>query len=613
MPAPNSLSFSPAPPRPIFFGRGGVLFGVWRGAAQGNSAREVWLIVSPWAEEDKSARRTLTEGAQHLAAQGAASLLLCPRGQGDSQGEFASATLAGWLEDLHGAIAHARATFPGAPLKAIGVRGGALLLLELARQSSEAQTPIFERVVLIEPILQGKRVVSELQARQKLRANLTQQEGAAASALAQQDNAAPQVLEESAAPKNEPQVLEATPEGDALDFDGWAWGAKLRDDVKAWDAGQVSSAHLQSLARRVDVLQVGPREALLPALEQWCQARQIEAKALRAQPFWNLLDHAGSDEMWQIVAPEPAGDATFARSDSATQEGSEEALVWRGAGGQSIVGVRHRVASTYSASGNGPRATLVFLHGWSGYKSGPHQMLARAARFFAARGFEAVRFDFAGRGDSEGDAALATLATMSDDTRAVLDWCRAQAQSGQKIVVVGLCSGCEVALGSARDDIAALALWSAPVFAAQASSSRDNRKRLHHLAQYARKLLRPATYLKLLRGEVDTKSVAAVARAKGGESKNVESGEPGQLPRGWRSQVLAGFGKWLAARRPLLLVYGTADPTTQEALAWYRALPASEPSVHLVEGANHSYYGLSWEREVFEATASWLDKITPQS
>jgi hypothetical protein len=58
----------------------------------------------------------------------------------------------------------------------------------------------------------------------------------------------------------------------------------------------------------------------------------------------------------------------------------------------------------------------------------------------------------------------------------------------------------------------------------------------------------------------------------------------------------------------MLLVYGTADPTTEEALAWYREQAKQTPDVQLIEGANHSYYGVGWEREVIDTTREWLQK-----
>jgi pimeloyl-ACP methyl ester carboxylesterase len=224
-----------------------------------------------------------------------------------------------------------------------------------------------------------------------------------------------------------------------------------------------------------------------------------------------------------------------------------------------------------------------------------------------------LRFDFAGRGDSEGDTENATLATMADDTRAAIEWCSRE-KGASHIVLLGLCSGCEVALAASTESgICGMALWSAPVFAAAESGERKARKRSHNLKQYARKFLRPATYAKLLTGRLDTKTIRqAVAGGGGAAGKNVEADAAGQLPPGWRAAAMKRFEKFAA---PLLLVYGTGDPTTEEALRWHRVQVGGRlvPEVHLVEGANHSYYGLAWEREVLEVTRDWLRQLTSAS
>lgn len=287
---------------------------------------------------------------------------------------------------------------------------------------------------------------------------------------------------------------------------------------------------------------------------------------------------------------------------------TSEAVLFANARGERLVGVWH--ASTVEipvpTSRADTRATIVMLHGWSGYRTGPHQMLARAAREFAARGHGVLRFDFAGRGDSEGDAQTATLATMADDARAALAWCAARGHND--IVLLGLCSGCEVAFPVADEaNVKALALWSAPVFAAgQGDEIARNRKRSENLKTYARKALQPATWRKILTGRVDVAGVQRAASGGGGEAvRNTEDGSVGNLPRGWRAQGIAAFEKF---RGPRLLVYGSADPTMPAALEWQRTHGKSATSEHFIEGANHSFYGLQWELEVVETTARWLDE-----
>lgn len=272
-------------------------------------------------------------------------------------------------------------------------------------------------------------------------------------------------------------------------------------------------------------------------------------------------------------------------------------LTFPNARGETLVGVRYQPAQT-------ARGALLFLHGWSGYRSGPHQMLTRAARHFGAQGWASLRFDFGGRGDSEGDTELATLATMRDDAAIASKLLRGSVKGGP-IIAVGLCSGCEIAVAAASENWDGIALWSAPIFAALPEQSGQEKKRAANLGKYARKLLNPQTYLKIARGQVDTAAVGKAMKGGGGAAgKNIESHQAGQLPPGFRQHVLADLKKY---NGPILQIYGDADPIAGDARAWYAAHCATAPLVEMVAGANHSFYGLEWERRVFEITEEWLN------
>ena len=274
----------------------------------------------------------------------------------------------------------------------------------------------------------------------------------------------------------------------------------------------------------------------------------------------------------------------------------ETPLLFLNSRGESLVGVCYMPTQE-------PRGALLFLHGWSGYRTGPHQMLTRAARHFGALGWASLRFDFAGRGDSEGDTETATLATMRDDCFGALKLLRAEVKTGP-IIAVGLCSGCEIAVAAAREPWDGIALWSAPIFAALPAESGQDKKRAANLGKYARKLLNPQTYLKIVRGEVDTAAVGKAMKGGGGAAgKNVESHQAGQLPPGFRKQSLAD---WKNYRGPVLQIYGDADPIAPDARAWYETHGVRAPRVETVAGANHSFYGLEWERQVFDFTDNWL-------
>jgi pimeloyl-ACP methyl ester carboxylesterase len=125
---------------------------------------------------------------------------------------------------------------------------------------------------------------------------------------------------------------------------------------------------------------------------------------------------------------------------------------------------RHLVATlTLPAHGMARPAALAAVLTNSGVISrfGPHRINVHLARRLAARGIPSVRFDMSGVGDSRrGEGALARASQWVRDTRTVMDF--AQARTGcARFVMVGFCSGAEVAYQTALDDgrLRAVLLW----------------------------------------------------------------------------------------------------------------------------------------------------------
>ena len=243
---------------------------------------------------------------------------------------------------------------------------------------------------------------------------------------------------------------------------------------------------------------------------------------------------------------------------------------------------------------------VVMLHGWSGYRIGPHQMLTCAARRLAAEGFTCLRFDFRGRGDSEGAAGEANLATMISDTEAAVDFLVRELRPAH-VALLGLCSGGEVAIGAGvqREVIDALVLWSAPMVAAEPGQRRPRHRTWHHLKEYARKLGRLETWRKVLTGNVRTDMVKK-ALIEGGAYETPD--ENVKLGIDWHE-------RFTRFRGPMLFVYGGNDPTAEPSINHYRGL-CSESAIpaefHVVEGANHSFYSLAWEQAVIAKSLHWL-------
>jgi pimeloyl-ACP methyl ester carboxylesterase len=268
--------------------------------------------------------------------------------------------------------------------------------------------------------------------------------------------------------------------------------------------------------------------------------------------------------------------------------------------GQTLLGV----LSTPDPGSPRRNAALVFLHGWAGYRIGPHQMFTKLARRGCALGFPSLTFDFRGRGDSEGEAAAASIATMVGDAQAAAAVLR---ETGvERLALIGVCSGGEVALGAGAliPQADAMVLWSVPQVAADRSHA-DRAKRLSIFRTYAAKLFRRETWAKLVSGGLNFTMIGRALRG-GGKGAGEESAP--------EDREIDFRRRFLEFRGDILFLYGRNDPTTPDCVAHYEALSRQAGRrfvCHVIEGANHSFYSLAWEQEVFEQSLEWLDRRYP--
>lgn len=262
--------------------------------------------------------------------------------------------------------------------------------------------------------------------------------------------------------------------------------------------------------------------------------------------------------------------------------------------GQQLLAVLHQPEQR-------PKVGLVFLHGWPGYRVGAHRLLVKAAREATRRGFAALRFDFRGRGDSEGATLDTTLVTMISD--AVVAARELQERAGvEGLAFVGDCSGCEVAIGAgpSTPGLRAMVLWSAPIIGGQRAVAEVAKRRSVYGA-YLRKLFSFESWRKLLTGAVRWDLVRR-ALVRGGKGKG-EDGAAEDRDVDWHGSFLAFSGS-------RLFVYGSADPVTPPCVEFYGALSrraGTEMELRPVEGANHAFYSAAWEREVIGVTMDWLE------
>jgi len=244
---------------------------------------------------------------------------------------------------------------------------------------------------------------------------------------------------------------------------------------------------------------------------------------------------------------------------------------------------------------------VVLIHGWSGYRIGPHQMLVETARHLEARGFATLRFDLRGRGDSEGEDAETDLDGMIADTLVAVRFLREMA-AVRAVALLGICSGANVAIGAAtlEPDIRDLVLWSVLPFQPQVRKSDHLRRTRFFAIEYARRLFRRETWEKLRTGRVDFRAVRWALFSGGGRAvgrRNLKDS---------RRDIMAAFAGF---RGRALFVHGDKDPDAARARAVFMPFCRAHglnAQFHLIEGASHSYYSLAWKQRLITLTTNWL-------
>lgn len=265
--------------------------------------------------------------------------------------------------------------------------------------------------------------------------------------------------------------------------------------------------------------------------------------------------------------------------------------------GETVRAILHSPPGDRVAAGVG----IVFCHGWSGSRLGPHRMFVTTARTLSRQGFHCLRIDFRGRGDSDGSTGAASIQSMAVDAVHAVSHLVKQVGVSHTYLL-GICSGGKVAITAATrtDAVRGLILWSGEAMGHLRGTETNRRKSLHALGTYARKLVNPATWRKIIRREINVQGVNKALFQQETRSQQEAAEE---------TRVLRAFRDFQDA---VLFIYGSNDPDTKLAGERYREFCRThriDHEFHSIDGANHSFYGLAWERQVIDLTAAWLHKI----
>ena len=568
------------------------------------SARGGVLVLGPFGEERKCAYRLLVRLARACAACGFGVFRFDYSGTGEGLGAHKDASLDQWLDDAHGALEQARTALPCPPWYAVAARLGGNIATRLAARGGVAG------VALVEPILSGKDYMRDLQRRKQIK----------------------EMMGGGKARTSEEQIEAAWESGNCVDFDGFEIGAGLADSLREIDLAADLTALAPSCS--VQLLKVGAGKQFPPA---WGAAKTAaeqseggETGIVRDKPFWGQIEYFESDAVQTEVlrflqeASDRESSAPLNVLPAGDDRGTQAALR---AGVELASGVCERAvrfgAEDQTRVGNlvlpdrKRDLGIVFVHGWSGVRGGPHGILTGTARRLAERGFPSLRFDLGGRGESKGNGMEACLPTMADDLVAATRVCRERAGVG-RVVLFGMCSGGNVAIGTLPrlPDAAGLVLLSVYPFSDGDSFGRDMHRTLHFAKVYWHKLWQLHTWKRLFRGEVRVLRVLDVlfghfrkrskegpARTKGPSETEPEVEEKSP-PREHLQKLKSGI--------PGLMIYGSADPDAAAAQAYYRPF-VDEHSLPIkfveIDGAHHNFTSREWKDRIVRLTADFCNRL----
>ena len=274
--------------------------------------------------------------------------------------------------------------------------------------------------------------------------------------------------------------------------------------------------------------------------------------------------------------------------------------------GDAIYGIWHK-------PGVRKNVAAVFLHGWAGHRPGPHDMLVKLARNMSTNGYDCFRFDFRGKGYSQGDRQRTNNQSMLEDLNAVLQYVN-DALSYPAILLIGICSGAKLALYYARNGnfpITHVIEMSSPVLRLHdAESKLVSNHAKNTINEYLKKIFYRETWRKFTGGEIHFSAIGRNIfkplyrllkirkKAPASSKKNITSlHKPGEKP----------FGKF---QGQLLLIHGEKDPETklalQQIIDMLRRYNISSDT-YIVKNANHSFYSSVWEKEIIQTITNWLD------
>lgn len=237
-----------------------------------------------------------------------------------------------------------------------------------------------------------------------------------------------------------------------------------------------------------------------------------------------------------------------------------------------------RIAASIHVPDETPAPGIVMCHGFTGQRMEAHFLFVKAARELCAAGFNVLRFDFRGSGESDGRFRDMTASREIEDALQALQVMRTEPTvDADRVGLIGLSlGGLVAACTAARDgDVRALVLWSAV-----------------------------ADMGEIVRGRWD------MPKEPGADGREYYEHGPHEIGAEFLRDAMrvkpvdeiAGYAG------PVLVVHGDADQSVpiEHAHRYMEAIPSDDAQLLVIEGADHTFSTVALEKEVIGATAAFF-------
>ena len=254
------------------------------------------------------------------------------------------------------------------------------------------------------------------------------------------------------------------------------------------------------------------------------------------------------------------------------------------------------------------RGVLIVVGGPQ-YRAGSHRQFTLLARSLAAQGIAAMRFDYRGMGDSEGEAR--SFDTVDEDLRAAIDHFTAAVPGMRQVVLWGLCDAASATLMYAPGDprVSGLVLLNPWV------RTPDGLARTTLKHYYRSRLRQPDFWRRVVRGKFELRrslsSMFGLVRAAFAPVRAASAGSASLRERMHAS--MRQFGG------QVLVIVSGADLTGREfcdladsSPEWKRLIDAPRVTRRQLDLADHTFSRRDWRDQVAAWTGQWVQSLSDQ-